>query len=204
MLLDLKQLKNKYNMNINGVIHIGAHYGQEYLLYKELGIINLIFFEPLKSNYEVLISNVPQNLCKNVALGSSENELEMYVEEENQGGSSSLLEPVLHSVQYPHIVFNKKEKVKVKTLDSFNLNNQFNMINIDVQGYELEVLKGSLETLKNIDYVIAEVNRAEVYKNCCKVNELDDFLSNYGLRRVETTWDGITWGDAFYAKKFSV
>jgi hypothetical protein len=35
-------------------------------------------------------------------------------------------------------------------------------------------------------------------------DELDDFLNNYGLRRVETSWDGITWGDAFYAKKFSV
>ena len=30
---------------------------------------------------------------------------------------------------------------------------------MDVQGYELEVLKGGLETLKQVDYVYCEVNR---------------------------------------------
>ena len=29
MLLNFKELKSKYNMNISGIIHIGAHYGQE-------------------------------------------------------------------------------------------------------------------------------------------------------------------------------
>ena len=32
------------------------------------------------------------------------------------------------------------------------------------------------------------------------VNELDDFLKKYNFKRVETTWDGNTWGDAFYIK----
>ena len=75
---------------------------------------------------------------------------------------------------------------------------------MDVQGYELEVLKGSVETLKHVDYLMCEVNRAEVYEDCCMVNEIDSFLLPYGLERVETTWDGHTWGDAFYAKKSSV
>ena len=29
MLISFKQLKQKYDMNISGVIHIGAHFGQE-------------------------------------------------------------------------------------------------------------------------------------------------------------------------------
>jgi hypothetical protein len=48
---------------------------------------------------------------------------------------------------------------------------------------------------------MTEVNNDEVYKNCVKVDELDKFLSDYGFERVETTWDGGTWGDAFYIKK---
>ena len=32
---------------------------------------------------------------------------------------------------------------------------------MDVQGYELEVLKGGLETLKQVDYVYCEVNMYE-------------------------------------------
>ena len=72
---------------------------------------------------------------------------------------------------------------------------------MDVQGYELEVLKGATESLKHIDYLMCEVNRAEVYEECCMIDELDSFLSNYNFKRVETTWDGITWGDAFYVKE---
>lgn len=200
MLLDLTKLKNKYNMNISGVIHIGAHYGEEYSLYTSLGIQKTIFFEPLESNYKILISKVPEKLCVNVALGSSEQAIDMFVEEANSGQSSSILRPEIHLIQYPHIVFNKKEKVRMRTLDSFNFESDYNMINIDVQGYELEVFKGATNTLDNIDYIIAEVNRAEVYRDCCKVEELDSFLGKYGFSRVETSWDGITWGDALYAK----
>jgi len=204
MLLDLRKLKNKYNMNISGVIHIGAHHGEEYDLYNSLNIQKIFFFEPLQNNYEVLISKVPEDICFKTALGSSECVVEMFVEEANGGQSSSVLEPELHLIQYPHIVFNKKEKVKMKTLDSFNFSKDYNMINIDVQGYELEVFKGATHTLNNIDYIIAEVNRADVYKNCCRVQELDEFLSNYGFCRIETSWDGVTWGDALYAKNISI
>lgn len=200
MLLNLQKIKNKYNMNISGIIHIGAHHGEEYNLYNSLNIPKILFFEPLHSNFQILISKVPKDICFKIALGSCECDVEMFVEEANQGQSSSILEPELHLLQYPHIIFNKKEKVKMKTLDSFNFSKDYNMINIDVQGYELEVFKGALTTLNNIDYIITEVNRANVYKNCCRVQELDEFLGKYGFSRMETSWDGMTWGDAFYAK----
>jgi hypothetical protein len=74
------------------------------------------------------------------------------------------------------------------------------LINIDVQGYELEVFKGGKDFLNEVDYIITEVNRDEVYKGCAKIDELDSFLAPYGFNRVETTWDGGTWGDAFYIK----
>jgi hypothetical protein len=87
-------------------------------------------------------------------------------------------------------------------LDDLDLDlTKYNFINIDVQGYELEVFKGSYKTLKNIDYIISEVNRAEVYENCPYVGELDSYLQNYNFTRVETNWAGDTWGDAFYIKK---
>jgi hypothetical protein len=64
----------------------------------------------------------------------------------------------------------------------------------------LEVFKGSETTLNHIDYIMCEVNREVVYYGCPMVNELDDFLKKYNFKRVETTWDGNTWGDAFYIK----
>ena len=53
---------------------------------------------------------------------------------------------------------------------------KYNFMNIDVQGYELEVFKGAFETLKNIDYIISEVNQDEVYEGCPHVSELDKYL----------------------------
>jgi len=42
MILQLKDLVKKYNMNISGVIHIGAHYGEEVSNYVNLGIDDII------------------------------------------------------------------------------------------------------------------------------------------------------------------
>ena len=47
----------------------------------------------------------------------------------------------------------KLQKVEIKTLDSFKLKN-INFIKIDVQNYELEVLRGAVETLKNNDPIV--------------------------------------------------
>ena len=44
MLLNLTQLKEKYNLNIDGVIHIGGHWGEEHTLYKSLNVENIIYF----------------------------------------------------------------------------------------------------------------------------------------------------------------
>lgn len=205
MLIDLKYLKEKYDLKIKGVIHIGAHFGQEYETYKNLGIKNILFFEPLPHVFEKLKSNVGDNAkLFQIALGNTIGEIEMNIETANQGMSSSILTPKLHKNQYPHIVFNDKITVPITKLDLIlkeEQNVDYNFICIDVQGYELEVFKGSLETINKIDYIFSEVNRDEVYENCTKVNDLDEFLSKYGFERVETSWDGNIWGDAFYIKK---
>ena len=108
MLLDFNTLTKKYNMSISGIIHIGAHHGQEHSLYKNKGIKNIVYFEPLSSNFNILKNNVGEEaILYNYALGNEEKEIEMYVETANKGQSSSILEPVIHKRQYPHIVFNK-------------------------------------------------------------------------------------------------
>jgi len=203
MLLDLRTLIEKHNLKINGIIHVGAHHAGEHEIYLSNGIKNIIYFEPVKKNYDILKNKVGDEFeSHNVALGNFEGEVEMYIENVNMSMSCSILEPVLHLVQYPEITFTEKEIVKIKKLDSYNIDkNLFNMINIDVQGYELEVFKGGEKILHDIDYIMAEINRDEVYKNCAKIGELNDFLFKYGFELVEQNWAGGTWGDGFYIKK---
>jgi FkbM family methyltransferase len=203
MLLDLKSLIQKYDLNITGVIHIGAHYGQEHEIYLNNKIERIMYFEPLKKNFEVLKKNYPNHKeMYNIALGNFNGEIEMYVESANSGMSSSILLPKKHLDQYPHIIFNDKEIVEIKRFDDLVLDKDgYNLIMIDVQGYELEVFKGSAEFLENVDYIISEINRDEVYENCAKIQDLLSFLSPYGFELVEQNWAGDTWGDGFFIKK---
>ena len=53
--LDFEQLVQQYQLKIKGVIHIGAHYGEEYEIYQKYQIANLVFFEPLSQNFSILI-----------------------------------------------------------------------------------------------------------------------------------------------------
>lgn len=203
MLLDLTKISKKYGLNIKGVLHIGAHYGQENKVYEELQIENRIFFEPLSNNFRKLSENVdPKFTLINKALGDFNGEVEMYVEKENSGQSSSVLKPSLHLVQYPHITFQDTERVEIARLDDIEFDREsFNFINIDVQGYELEVFKGASETLKSVDYIMTELNIEELYEGCARYKDVELFLAEYGFKLVETDWAGFTWGDGFFIKE---
>lgn len=204
--MSLKQLVDEFGMDIKGVYHIGAHFGEELESYEQCGVKNMVFFEPLRPAFDVLARNVGnKGLTYNIALGNQKGRVLMHVESANNGQSSSILEPSIHLFQYPHIIFEGQVQVDIDTLDNVvredNLTvSGYNMINIDVQGYELEVFKGAVETLPHIDYIITEVNNDEVYADCVLVGELDEFLGGFGFKRVKTTWDGGTWGDALYVK----
>lgn len=201
MILEFEDLVKKYNMNISGVIHIGAHYGEEVSNYVNLGIKDIVLFEPLEKNFEVLKNNVSElnanitGYC--VALGNKNQNVNMFLSSNNLE-SSSVLKPKIHLDLHPEVVFSGEEMVEMKRLDDFSFNN-YNFINLDVQGYEMEVLKGAEKTLEYVDYLYCEVNRNEVYEGNAYIEEIDNYLSNYNMRRVETSWwyDG-PWGDALY------
>jgi len=203
MLISFKDLVKKYDMRIRGIIHVGAHHGEELQDYIDEGIQDIILFEPLVENFEI-VANKAMNMNANIeghcyALGTQrEGKATMYVSD-NEKQSSSILKPKVHLTHHPHVKFPTTEEVELATLDQFN-SYDYNFINMDVQGYELEVLKGGTRTLEHVHYVYCEVNRDEVYENNAYVEEIDEFLSDYGMERVETDWAGDIWGDALYIK----
>jgi len=145
MLLNFTELKTKYNANITGIIHIGAHYGEEIKDYIDNGIQKLLLFEPLEDNYNILLDRI-NGLNANiklhkVALGSEIKEATMYVSD-NEKQSSSILKPKKHLTHHPDVYFPDMENVEVNILDNYDTF-EYNFISMDVQGYELEVLKGA-------------------------------------------------------------
>ena len=224
MLSDPANLTAQYGAP-RGIIQIGAHYGQEYFPYKALGVKNFVMIEAIARHVDEMRSRItdPSVLIYETALGATVKNIEINLSDfspppwglaegdslnEYKGMSSSILKPKKHLEENPWIEFKEKATVPMTTLDALikekdiNLS-LYNMLNIDVQGYELEVLKGAENSLGSIKYIYTEVNRDEVYEDCAQVEEIDRFLGDYNFLRVETFFPNkdSTWGDALYLKK---
>jgi len=220
MLISLSKVLSKYNLNPKSVIHVGAHWAEEHEDYVNNGIEKFVYIEPCKEAFAELKDKFYKHkhtgglyekdgvkfmrldygnvAIINVACGSSEGVMAMYVSHDNQGQSNSLLEPSLHLTQHPNVVFNDAEAVSVVTLDSLKLLGDF--LVMDCQGYEGEILKGATETLKKVNIIYTECNRGQTYKGNMEIEEMDMLLSEQGFKRVETYWPSPnwTWGDAIY------
>lgn len=209
MLLNLSSLINKYSLNITGIIHVGAHFGEEVKDYHKHGIKNIILIEPCRAAFLHLSNkyrshhHIKLACC---ACAAVDGEAEMFTETANKGQSNSLLQPARHLQHYPDIQFTGKETVRVYRLDTLIPSmpvkiEQYNMINMDVQGTEGAVVIGAKDTLQHIDYIYTEVNEdsANLYKNATKISELDELLKDFV--RVEVKWTEQGWGDALYIRK---
>jgi len=202
MIIGYEEYQHKYDFSgVNGVIHVGAHHGQEYEEYiQNFGNINTHWFEPLPSAFEVLsqrLQQQPDCHLYHCALGASNDEVSIWEDSGNDGQSSSLMKPKEHLSQWSHITFDSTRNVQMKTLDSFHITDA-NVLVIDAQGYELEVLKGSTETLKGIDHVFCEVNGIEMYEGCPTPEEIDAFLVSHGFVMREQWWTSDNWGDGYW------
>jgi FkbM family methyltransferase len=198
----LIDLCDKYNLDLNGIVHVGAHQGQEIDEYLSMGAKKIILFEPTERNFSILKQKESENVkCFQYAIGEEEKQIEMFLAS-NEGQSSSVLEPKNHLQQAPSVVFEGKELVFMKKLSSFEKEiKNCDCLCIDVQGYEYQVLVGAEKLLNQFNYVFLEVNRGETYKNNHMIEDLDALLSEHFFERVETYFfDGCDWGDAFYIK----
>ena len=191
---------------MKGLIDIGAHFAEEYFEIPEADRdrYNFLFFEPIVSTFNDMCNRLPRadNIkCFNIALGNKTGEVMMHTETSNKGQSSSVLKPKIHLELYPWVVFNGTAVVKIDKLDNIEYDRSlYDTIHIDVQGYELEVLRGAAESLKFINEITAEVNKVEIYENCSLLHEVDAFLKKHGFERASVHWWHELWGDATYKR----
>lgn len=193
-----------------GVFHLGAHECEEREAYNAKGISdsNIVWVD---GNVDLVIKMKSKGIPHIHYALIDEVEHDVVFNITNNGQSSSILELGTHATMYPHIVVSERriqrtttiEKLKEReTIDFTNLN----FWNFDIQGAELLALKGAGDLLRYADALYLEVNTEEVYKNCARLNEMDDFLLTKGFTRVAVSiyrnGKGIEdgWGDALYVR----
>lgn len=185
-----------------GLIHVGAWNGREYLTEVRHRPRPLLLIEPQADAFKLLerdFSGFELVSLVNAACGSEEGEVEMY--RSSPSHSSSVLPPKDHLALFPAISFDERERVALTTLDRIMSDREplYHELVIDVQGYELEVLKGAKATLEAIQSVRCEVSTVELYEGGARIEDVDDYLSRIGFRRFETDlmYGGVH-GDAVY------
>lgn len=213
MLLDFSNIHKQYNTikPIRGVIHVGAHHGEESVEYRTLGINDVVWFEALPKTFVQLQRNVgglQSNLLFNVALSDADGYSKFYVTDNGRGNncSSSMLELGKHVKHHPHVKVKEVINVETTRFDTLATKQRldmtkYNLMNVDVQGAELRVIKGMGTLIDGFDYVIAEVNEAELYKGCALLDELNEYLTNHGFVMKQKVITKYEWGDALFVRE---
>ena len=204
MLISLDHLVNKYDIKFKGILHVGMHEAEEIGSYeKYIGRDKILWIEAMSDKVEYCISKFPSILIENAIISDIEEDVTFHVS--NNGQSSSILELGLHKNFHPEVHYVNSFKSRSKRLENiiskYRSDIPFNFLNLDIQGVELRALKSLGKYLENIDYIYTEVNSDYVYEKCDLIGDIDEYLSTFGFKRVETSWFGdCKWGDAFYVK----
>jgi FkbM family methyltransferase len=191
------------NINPEGVLHVGAHTAEEWPDYQRFNWAPITWVEAQPELAKELQSRLPPE-SNNVYIAAvwSKPGIPMELKIANSKGSSSLLDFNTHSVEHPDIVVESKLSVVTTTLDELiPYTTKFQLIVIDIQGVELEALKGFKDRLELVRWIYCEVNKKELYKNCAKVEDIDLFLKQFGFKRHLTRWTIHGWGDALYVNQ---
>lgn len=203
MLISLHDLVKKYNIVFKGILHVGAHECEELNDYlKYLPINKILWVEGLQDKVQHCKNTFPGILIEQAVV--SDKVETVTFNRANNGQSSSILEFGLHKHFHSHVHYVSSSSVETQVLSDIlpKYNIEYNFLNLDIQGVELKALKGMERYLDKVDYVYTEVNSDYVYEKCALVTEIDDYLKQFNLHRVETSWcEDFRWGDAFYIRK---
>jgi len=203
MLIGLEELVEKYNIVFKGILHVGAHECEEIELYEKYLERNKILWVDALSDKVEMCKLKFNNILIECAIISDKKEIVNW-NRSNNGQSSSILNLGLHKQFHPDVYYVVSGEREAVPLSDFigNYDISYNFINLDIQGAELQALKGMESYLNDVDYVYTEVNCDYVYEECALIQEIDEYLLKFNLHRVETSWFGdCKWGDAFYIKK---
>lgn len=203
MLFEIGNVFKQLSLDAGPVIHVGAHEAEEREYYISLNLTPRIWIEAqpeLASKLREGLVPPMDQVLEGAVWSASGILLDLNISSNSQ--SSSILEFGSHSANYPDITYVGTVEVQTIVLeDVLAKMESVALLNLDIQGAELQALKGAGEELAKVQAIYTEVNFEEVYKGCALISEIDSFLLGYGFKRTLTYRTQAGWGDALYLRQ---
>ena len=170
----------KNNKKFSLILDIGAWCGTWSMAMQKYAD-EIYCYEPNKIHFECLIKNLKtfQHIkLHNHAVGNRDGKIKLTSET---------------ATQNTRVLLEEGETVILK-LDSMDIHNP-DMLKIDVEGLEMEVLKGGHKLLENIEFVMIELNNnSKKYGSSNKL--IQKHMKNLGFKELIKTWPDIVYQKA--------
>ncbi len=202
-------------LDIEYFVDVGAHKGEflSYLL--KLKHKKIYVFEPQKKIFKILSKNFKENKkikFFNVALGDKNLEKTFYINKLSLTSTFSVSKKTSFS-KIKNFLLNSKNSyiqkylIKTKKLDDIIINKGINnlFLKIDVEGFELNVLKGAKKLLTTkVKYILVEKQFFQLYKNYSP-KQVEAFLKKNNYKLIKKfTYPLLHFQDNLYVKKNSL
>jgi FkbM family methyltransferase len=182
--LELVELASQVEIGV--VYDIGANVGTWSVLAKSIiPGARIHAFEPLAKHQTEFFHNFagrPDVTLHPIAVGADNAIQTLYVT--NFSDASGLLRPNEASWSQFGVRAVEQFPLQVFRLDDYRRDKQLawpDLIKLDIQGYELEALRGAPECLRSAKAFIAEVSFVEYYEGQCLFHDLVAYLAQFGL-----------------------
>lgn len=207
MLFSLKFLKDKYGFIPRGIIHLGAHIGQEAEDYVAVKRVLWVEGNPdLMGKLNDQIKRFEGNLSCQALLGDKDDEEVDFNIANSDGQSSSIFSLNKMKKLFKDIEVIKTTKMKTKRLDTLMgeralKSGDYDFLAVDLQGAEIKAIEGMGSVLNDIQWLCIEINLVKLYHHTPLLHTVDLYLARKGFKRVETDFRPRQWGDALYHRE---
>lgn len=176
-------------LQVDIVIDVGANSGQFGSEIRAAGYAGKILsVEPIAEAYGRLTARASRDASWTTihcALGESDGESTLHIA--GNSASSSFLDMLpVHEEAAPGTAYIGRERVTVRRLESllseYVSTGSRPYLKVDVQGYELEVLRGAGPWLEALVAIQLELSLARLYAGAPMADEVDAFVSGLGYR----------------------
>lgn len=188
-----------------GVLHIGAHHGQEADFYFSAKK-PVIWIEGEPNIHQLLTEKIEQyqnqhSVCALVGSHNADSVNFHLTDNDNQSASIYKLKDS-NGFELKNTGTLKLPLIRLDSLFSSEELKDYDYWVIDVQGAELEVLRGAGDLLQIANFVQVEVSTYEVYQDQILFYDVENFLTSKGFSSLHTP-EGRFHGDVIFVRNRS-